>query len=590
MENRSSMDDLSNPGPGFPQGEGSSNQTSLLDLPDILSIEPLNDEPEIFPELNINLDDPVNVSLDHALDQTPHLLPDPSVDNLSGYNPFIDVPSTSNEIIPMNQEFMTDIQNESQLQTTHNINIEMNLELGVGFQYQNHLQDHVQMIPNSNNNTFELNPSIPTTTAVGSRRGFRHSLSREIIAEHFNEPIEKAAKELNIGSTQLKKRCRDIGIDHWPQRQLKSLQTLIDCVEEFGNEFSGAAGLSKDLLPNLKREKEAIIEGSQSGLTEGTKKLIQAAHKVEYKKRKFLENGETLSRIHTQQKPLPSNSGTSSINPGLLEHASEDNFGGSVGNLAWFPPSYSYPQLVPNWNPSSSLPYLHTPQTSQFLADTHGVTLDDLKRLGSKEDSLYSLVHHKLEHTRMLVLYLAKLALSLLDLKNVFACSQEEVKRELLADVLDEMISRNEILYQYTEEAIDFARTAEEAANSLVTVCRGIRRLLLIILVLLLIGLVSRFRKQGGNRSNTKRECTYKSFMACKPKEFHMKEGAVGLLKWIDSIESVLHISKFTEGNKVEYATCMLQDRALTWWKNQGSRIPTLLVRPEEVAHRGILP
>ncbi|KAI3779214.1 hypothetical protein L2E82_08821 [Cichorium intybus] len=63
----------------------------------------------------------------------------------------------------------------------------------------------------------------------------------------------------------------------------------------------------------------------------------------------------------------------SSINPGLLESSSEGNFGGSVGNLAWFPPSYSYPQMVPNWNPSSSLPYLHTPQTSQFLAHNHGV-------------------------------------------------------------------------------------------------------------------------------------------------------------------------------------------------------------------------
>lgn len=95
---------------------------------------------------------------------------------------------------------------------------------------------------------------------------------------------------------------------------------------------------------------------------------------------------------------------------------------------------------------------------------------------------------------------------------------------------------------------------------------------------------------QGGSQSNTKRECTYKSCMACKPKEFHGKESAVTLLKWIDSIESVLHISKCTEGNKVEYATCMLQDRALTWWKNQGSRIPTLLGNPKEVAHRGILP
>nr|KAJ0214492.1 hypothetical protein LSAT_V11C400215090 [Lactuca sativa] len=79
-------------------------------------------------------------------------------------------------------------------------------------------------------------------------------------------------------------------------------------------------------------------------------------------------------------------------------------------------------------------------------------------------------------------------------------------------------------------------------------------------------GLNANQGSSGGNRGNNERECKYKSFMACKPKEFHGKEGAVGLLKWIDSMESVLHISKCLERNKVEYASCLLQDRALTWW------------------------
>ncbi|KAJ9557142.1 hypothetical protein OSB04_011756 [Centaurea solstitialis] len=65
------------------------------------------------------------------------------------------------------------------------------------------------------------------------------------------------------------------------------------------------------------------------------------------------------------------------------------------------------------------------------------------------------------------------------------------------------------------------------------------------------------------------RECTYKSFRSCNPKEFHGIEGAVGLLTWIESMESVLHISKCTEGNKVEYAAYLLQGRALTWWNTQ---------------------
>ncbi|KAI3499626.1 hypothetical protein L1887_35430 [Cichorium endivia] len=181
---------------------------------------------------------------------------------------------------------------------------------------------------------------------------------------------------------------------------------------------------------------------------------------------------------------------------------------------------------------------------------------------------------------------------------------------------LDDMTTRVEILREYTEEAVYLARTAEDVADGLVTVCQAIGKLLLILFVVFLVGLVSRVLtmpprrttrgnpqdetpdvaqlvaqqlmaaipnivtqvtaglnsaqgSQGGNRNNAERECTYKSFMACKPKEFHGKEGAVGLLKWIDSMESVLHISKCTEGNKVEFATCMLHDRALTWWKNQ---------------------
>ncbi|KAJ9545199.1 hypothetical protein OSB04_024906 [Centaurea solstitialis] len=74
---------------------------------------------------------------------------------------------------------------------------------------------------------------------------------------------------------------------------------------------------------------------------------------------------------------------------------------------------------------------------------------------------------------------------------------------------------------------------------------------------------------QNHNQEQRERECTYKSFRSCNPKEFHGTEGAVGLLTWLEGMESVLHISKCTEGNKVEYAACLLQGRALTWWNTQ---------------------
>ncbi|KAJ9544144.1 hypothetical protein OSB04_023851 [Centaurea solstitialis] len=74
---------------------------------------------------------------------------------------------------------------------------------------------------------------------------------------------------------------------------------------------------------------------------------------------------------------------------------------------------------------------------------------------------------------------------------------------------------------------------------------------------------------QNNNQGSRERDCTYKSFRSCNPKEFHGTEGAVGLLTWIESMESVLHISKCLERNKVEYAACLLQGRALTWWNTQ---------------------
>lgn len=44
-------------------------------------------------------------------------------------------------------------------------------------------------------------------------------------------PITQAAKELNVGLTFLKKRCRELGIRRWPHRKLMSLQTLINNVQ-----------------------------------------------------------------------------------------------------------------------------------------------------------------------------------------------------------------------------------------------------------------------------------------------------------------------------------------------------------------------
>ena len=57
------------------------------------------------------------------------------------------------------------------------------------------------------------------------------ALSKEMISQYFYMPITQAAKELNVGLTLLKKKCRELGIRRWPHRKLMSLQTLIKNVQ-----------------------------------------------------------------------------------------------------------------------------------------------------------------------------------------------------------------------------------------------------------------------------------------------------------------------------------------------------------------------
>nr|GEX59850.1 hypothetical protein [Tanacetum cinerariifolium] len=60
--------------------------------------------------------------------------------------------------------------------------------------------------------------------------------------------------------------------------------------------------------------------------------------------------------------------------------------------------------------------------------------------------------------------------------------------------------------------------------------------------------------------------CSYKTFMNCKPHSFNGNEGVVGLKRWFEKMKQVFEICKCTEDDKVKFAMCMLEGRALTWW------------------------
>nr|GEX63029.1 reverse transcriptase domain-containing protein [Tanacetum cinerariifolium] len=91
--------------------------------------------------------------------------------------------------------------------------------------------------------------------------------------------------------------------------------------------------------------------------------------------------------------------------------------------------------------------------------------------------------------------------------------------------------------------------------------------------------------ENGGNRGNENgengnhgmnyggfmpmaQECTFQDFLKCKPHTFSGTEGVVGLTRWFDRMETVFNISNCPPKYQVKYATCTLQNSALTWWNS----------------------
>ncbi|XP_050254843.1 protein RKD4 [Quercus robur] len=113
---------------------------------------------------------------------------------------------------------------------------------------------------------------------TSSRRKRTTLLELDEIQKHFDVPITKAAKEMNVGLTVLKKRCRELNIMRWPHRKIKSLNSLIKNVQDLG--FKREA----DILEDQKRLLEILPD---TELTEEIKRLRQACFKANYKKKRM---------------------------------------------------------------------------------------------------------------------------------------------------------------------------------------------------------------------------------------------------------------------------------------------------------------
>nr|GEU52150.1 reverse transcriptase domain-containing protein [Tanacetum cinerariifolium] len=69
--------------------------------------------------------------------------------------------------------------------------------------------------------------------------------------------------------------------------------------------------------------------------------------------------------------------------------------------------------------------------------------------------------------------------------------------------------------------------------------------------------------------NNDRRGCTYKEFLACNPKEYDGKGGAIVYTCWIEKIKSVQDMSGCKDSQKVKYTAGSFVGKALAWWNSQ---------------------
>ncbi|KAI3843410.1 hypothetical protein MKX03_024304 [Papaver bracteatum] len=110
------------------------------------------------------------------------------------------------------------------------------------------------------------------------------------LAKYFDLPIAEASRNLKVGLTVLKRKCRELGIPRWPHRKLKSLDTLIRNLQEEAtrqereNKAAAAMAVTKR-QKMLEREKEGIESKPFMEIQNETKRFRQDVFKRRHRAR-----------------------------------------------------------------------------------------------------------------------------------------------------------------------------------------------------------------------------------------------------------------------------------------------------------------
>ncbi|OAY57657.1 protein RKD5 isoform X1 [Manihot esculenta] len=150
----------------------------------------------------------------------------------------------------------------------------------------------------------QIEPSEPASVmAKKKKRAATEDIARialEDLVKYFDLPIAEASRNLKVGLTVLKRKCREFGIPRWPHRKIKSLDSLIRNLQEEAerqkqeNEDAAMAVAKRQKM--LEREKESIERKPFMEIQSETKRFRQDVFKRRHRARALKTQGLRVSQ------------------------------------------------------------------------------------------------------------------------------------------------------------------------------------------------------------------------------------------------------------------------------------------------------
>ncbi|XP_058090601.1 protein RKD5 [Magnolia sinica] len=152
----------------------------------------------------------------------------------------------------------------------------------------------------------QIDQSVPAEIVVKKKKraATQHvaSIALTDLAKYFGLPITEASRNLKVGLTVLKRKCREFGIPRWPHRKIKSLDTLIHDLQEEAerqereNKAAARAVMKRQRM--LESEKEGIERKPFMEIQSETKRFRQDVFKRRHRAR-VLKNNMHKSEVPT---------------------------------------------------------------------------------------------------------------------------------------------------------------------------------------------------------------------------------------------------------------------------------------------------